>query len=585
MCRFLTFLVVFAFLSSNILIASDYSIPEISVEIKITEAGIISITEHRTYHFEGAFSWADYRLPKEGFTEIKNIRVFEDGTDYINDNSEEPGTFSVSESERAVVIKWHYNAENTSRTFSIAYDLEGAIVSGPDWSEFFWNYLAKGRDKSTDEFQIQIILPETVSPDSLYAWSRGAENIEIETEEGIFNIQAQNIPRNQSVQVRTLFPVSVFDKSASLLTDPSLTLQSVLDEETEYAIQLEEQAERDAFYASITKGVTLLISVLSIGLFIFLYQKYGKRFTTKTISTKPTVVLPDDTPPALIGKLMYHGMLSGQHLLASLFDLARRGWFTIHEEPPEEKSSWFSDSSTKFRIQRTDQTSEDNLPDWEIMIITFAEKRIAENKDTLDKLFDTSKTEVYKWYGNWKKEIKSVYDTQNWVDKISYKGMVINLIIQLLLVLAAIYMLIMGTNFAILGIIITSLMLVFSVFIVRRTKAGEEKYQRWKAYMNGLKQADRRTLRMELLDLHFIYATALGLSENQIKNMFEHTSGESHFVIPWIVLTAGSSQTPATVASSLSTLAASGTTSFGGTSGGTGASAGSAGGGASGGAG
>ena len=88
-----------------------------------------------------------------------------------------------------------------------------------------------------------------------------------------------------------------------------------------------------------------------------------------------------------------------------------------------------------------------------------------------------------------------------------------------------------------------------------------------------------------MLDLHFIYATALGLSEQQINQFFEQATDGSDFLIPWIVLTTSTSQSPATVASSLSTLAASGSTSFGGTSGGSGASVGTPGGGASGGAG
>lgn len=567
------------------LTASDYSIPEISVDVTITENGIVRISEHRTYHFEGDFSWADYRLPKQGFTHIKNIRVSEDGIDYINDNSEEENTFSVAESNREVVIKWHYSASDTSRTFSVSYDLEGAIASGPDWSEFYWNYLAAGRDKTTRDFQILLTLPEPVSQDSLYAWPRGADQIDIETEPGQFLIQAQEIPRNQSVTIRTLFPTWFFHDSASTLNEPSLSLEAVLDEEAQFARQQEEQALRDAFYASITPGVTLLITALSIALFIFFYQKYGRRYTTKTISTQTTVMLPDQTPPALVGKLMGHGYLTGHHLLATLFDLARRGWFTIHEEPPEEKSSWFSEDSTRFRLQRSGKIPEENVPEWEKMILNHAEKQLNDGKDTLDKLFDFSKTDSYKWFSNWKKEVKSVYDDQNWIDKKSYKGVILNAILQSILAIAAIFMAYLGTVFALVGIITASLMLAASAIILRRTKAGEEKFRRWKAYRDGLKKADQRTLRIKMLDLHFIYATALGLSEQQINQFFEQATDGSDFLIPWIVLTTSTSQSPATVASSLSTLAASGNTSFGGTSGGSGASVGSPGGGASGGAG
>jgi hypothetical protein len=51
-------------------------------------------------------------------------------------------------------------------------------------------------------------------------------------------------------------------------------------------------------------------------------------------------MIPGRIKPAIIGRLMMQQHTSIQHLTATLFDLARRGWFTIHEEKKEK--SWFS---------------------------------------------------------------------------------------------------------------------------------------------------------------------------------------------------------------------------------------------------
>jgi uncharacterized membrane protein len=233
--------------------ASDYSLPEIRIEVEITRPGNIHISEHRTYHFNGSFSWADYRLPKDGFSEIRNIRVYENEVAYINENSETPGTFSVSESDREIVTTWHYRAEDESKTFTITYELTGALSVGPSYSEFFWNYLGAGRDKRTDYLDISISLPDEVSNDSLYTWSRGFEAVlSIDQKPGKIDISAEMVPQSQSVQIRTLFPTSVLDLSIVSMNTPELTIDNIILEEEAYVLERQQQRERDEFYASIT---------------------------------------------------------------------------------------------------------------------------------------------------------------------------------------------------------------------------------------------------------------------------------------------------------------------------------------------
>lgn len=571
---------------NNTSYASDYSIPEIRIVVDISEDGTVRFTEHLTYHFNGDFSWADHRFPKQGFSEITNIQVFEGKTTYTNSNSEEEGTFSVGETDKDVVIKWHYSASDTIRTFSISYDLNGALTVGEDWTEFYWTYLASGRNKSTDDLTIQISLPHSVPQDSIYAWNRlSGSKAELDINPGSINFTASEISRNRSVQIRTLFPRSIFLDGHTTINEPRLTLQNVLQEEEMYAQERRERAERDEFYASITQPVTIVIIALSVVIFVLLYRRYGQRFTTYTISDRETVVIPDNTPPAIIGRLMTSSMTTGHHLTATLFDLARRGWFKIHEE--EKESTLFSSETSVFRISKTDQTSEalDQLLEWEKSIIRFVERQIEDGESTFDKLFKGTGIEVSKWYSSWTKLVKKDYEIKNWWDKRSYTGLALNMIFQLLLVAASIAMLVLGTEFAVTGIIVSGSMLIASLAIIRRTKEGEEVFRRWSAYIKGIKNADKRTINMEKTDLHFVYATAFGLSEKQITTLINQTDDSVLTVFPWIFFINGSAKTPASLAASVSTLSASGTSSFSGSVGGSGASMGTAGGGASSGAG
>lgn len=569
-----------------VLYAAEYAIPEIRVEVSINEQGIVEIREDRTYRFDGSFSWADYRLPKHGFTDIKNIRISEGDIDYINDNSEETGTFSVSENNSTVAIKWHYSAEDETRTFTVSYELAGALVIGPDWTEFFWNYLGPDRDKSTEILQTGIHLPGPVPPDSIHVWTRVTEDsIEITKNRDLVAAHASRIPRNQSVQIRLLFPSTLLTGDQVSVTDPGLTLDWVLQNEEEYQQKQVEEAEKVAFYRSITPGVTLLIMLLSAGVFIFYYRKYGKRFSSATVSQRETVVIPEYKAPALVGRLVAGGAFTSRQLVATLLDLSRRGWFTIHEEKKKKKGIFTSSETSQFRISRNSTDPAEHLPAWEQMVVSFAEKRISGGKNSITELFKASDTEVTKWYSAWTSEMKRVFEEQQWIDTKSYNGAIQNGVIQLLLMSGGFSLFVMGGIFALAAVATTLLTGLASFGIIRRTQSGEETYRRWKAYRDGLKNADKRTIRMDTLDRHFIYATALHLSKKQLDNLIETGEEESVHIFTWIILMKDSPQSPAALASSLSTLAATGTSSFAGTTGGAGAVSGAAGGGATGGAG
>lgn len=213
--------------------AKSYEIPEIRIEVSINEDGTVLITEQLTYNFDGSFSWAQYRLPKQGFTRIKDIRISENGASYLNKNNEEQGTFSVSESNEYIQIKWNFNAEDEQRTFTISYTLEGALTIGPKWSQFFWNYLSDDREKATEQLDILINFPEEVSPDSLHVWTRRPlGRMNLQKEQGQFTISGRNIDDNDFAKVRTLFPTSIFDSPK--ITNPDFTLNQVRSEEETY---------------------------------------------------------------------------------------------------------------------------------------------------------------------------------------------------------------------------------------------------------------------------------------------------------------------------------------------------------------
>lgn len=563
-------------------LAKDYSIPEIQIDVQVNTDGTVTVTEHRTYVFDGSYTWANYRLPKSGYSAIREITVSENGEPFINLNTEEPGSFLIEESNKAYNIKWFYRAEDETRTFSVSYILEEAIVIGPDWSEFFWTYAASGREKSTEIIGIMLQLPESVPPSDLHHWVREpAWAINATTFENGLEFRGLDISRKQAVIIRTVFPSSVFNSQVTV-TDSAFSVEKA--EQEEFRIReikrLEAEEEREA--QMLAWEVLPFISGFSILIFVYFYRKYGSRHKIN-ISTNQSILLPGREKPAAIGWLIHHRTVTHGLLMATLLDLARRGYLSLKENEPEDEG-WFDSKKSYFTIHPTDPTPVAELSGYEQSLFVFVLNRIDTEGHKLEDIFKFEDSKVYKWFYRWKDELKDYCKAREWIDKESYKGMYWNLGLQsVLVVLSAIGIFLIHPLMSI-AIGVSFVMLFLSLLIVRRTPKGQELYKRWRNYIEALKNAKEYSLSKELLGLHFIYSIAFGIGKKHIETIFEQNP-QAATTLYWIVILPGSKSSPADVAASFSNLAATTSSTASGGNFGGGATAGSAGGGASGGAG
>lgn len=563
--------------------AKEYEIPELKIEVQINEDGSLTITEHRTYVFDGSFSWANYRLPKMGYSGIRNIQVSEDGQSFTNLNTEEPRSFLVEESDEAFNIKWFFRAEDETRTFTLTYTLDDAIVIGPDWSEFFWTYAASGREKSTDQIDILVQLPTNVSGADLHSWVREPTWKMQSTLLGNgFQFQGEDISRDQAIVIRTVFPTSVFNAEDVSVTDQSFTLSMAEETEANYKEQQRLAAEDEQRRQALAIELSIIVAGLSLIAFIFLYRKYGSRHKI-ALSANESIMLPGREKPAAIGWLLLNRTISYNSITATMLDLARRGYFILKENKPEDEG-WFSSKDSYYTIHRTEKSPDTKLEDFERNIFNFINSRISEHGHKLEDILDFGKSEVSKWFYSWKDDLKSYCEAKEWIDRGSYTGAYWNGGIQILLLIASAVAIFLVHPLMFMGMGVSFVGLILSFTIIRRTPKGEELYKRWNNYRKALQSAKDHSISENLLGLHFIYAITFGLGKQPVEAMFEqHPQAISS--IYWIVILPGMNSSPANIASSFNNLAATATSSASEGSFGGGASAGAAGGGASGGAG
>ncbi|MFD2533016.1 DUF2207 family protein [Gracilimonas halophila] len=568
--------------------AKEYAIPELQIEIQIYDDGSIRITEHRTYFFDGSYSWANYRIPKSGISAIENIQVSEADENFTNLNSEEPQTFLVEESSGAFNVQWFFDANDEERTFSISYTIRGALTVGTEWSQFFWNYVAAGREKSTEEVTILLQLPDTTDRSNLYAWVREPDwDLDIAKLDNGFQFTGTDIDRNEAVIIRTVFPTSVLEDQIQV-NEPGFSVDFAENEESEYRESQRQLAAEQARNYDLAVNAVIVLAGLSIVCFVFFYRKYGARHKMNYSQNK-SIMIPGRQKPAAIGWLLMNQTVIGAHVTATLLDLSRRGYFRIEEnEPDKESSSWLStEEKGTYSVETVDKDiqSDSTISEWEEDLYSFITKRIKEEGNKMEDIFKFSETEVSKWFYAWKKKLSTYCKDQEWIDKKSYTGVFWNLGIQSALLLTGIALIFLLHPIMAVAMGIAFIGAVLSLAIIRRTPKGEEIYITWKGYRKALKNAKDYSIPDDKLGLHFIYGIALGLNKQEFEQMFEQNP-DAVLLITWITILPGSTNSPASMASSFSNLAATGTISAGGGGvAGGGASVSSPGGGASGGAG
>lgn len=561
--------------------ADEYTIDHVSISAKIQQNGTIEYVEERTYTFDGEFTWATYTLPKNGFTELTDISIQDNSRDYKHTNSEEPGTFKITTNEEEINFKWFYTARNETKTFTIKYTLHGALAVGHEWTEFFWNYISDSWKEPTQEARIAVEIPAFIAEDSLHIWLRTDVRTASTTKRtNGFIISVGNIGDDQNLLCRFLFPTSLLNNIP--VTAQNLTLASVQQEEAAYRQRQIEQAAIDEKQAARGQILSIVIAVLSLVIWVYFYFRNGRRHKVRGV---PEFVydLPSEEKPAIIGWLLQSRSINGSHLIASIFDLARRNFFTIHQEDTEK--SFLKKDQFRFRLEKNFDITPDmlsTLTKWEKALYDFVVESMDDTSIYLDALTD-QRSAIRKWFPNWSKQVQEDAKTRQWFDPRSKKAALFHLSLQVVLFLGGIVSIIWGDAIGLLGTFTAFFFAIMSLTIIRRTEQGEKVYQQWKALKRSIEKMPENNFTPEHIDTLFVYAIALGVSEKKLKNWLQRVDLHTE-QMAWIAFLPAVSSA-ASVADAVTAMTGTGLTTVSSVAGGAGASAGTAGGGAGGGAG
>ncbi|MDI6402717.1 DUF2207 domain-containing protein, partial [Balneolaceae bacterium ANBcel3] len=401
----------------------DYQIQNISIDAQIRSDGSVHYAETRHFDFDGAYSEAFFTVSLDGFDYIEDIRVYKNGTPLINERSEETGTFRVDRFEDYLEIAWPIETEEEPiQTYTVTYDLLGALLIGADHAEWFWTFISDNLDRVPGDVDISITFPEPIAEEQMHLWLRDTPasiGKEIKSDQiRLFLKEGETLKRREEVEARIIFPTSGLTRAA--VSHPFFTLERALAEEQEWKDQQKKKAQRYIL------GLALMFTLIpgSLFLFFWFYKNYGKRYKPDTSSLEEYLY----TPPGWIHpsqmRLVYYNsnyVPDAKVLSIALFELCRKGYFRIAEKKGEKE--FLGSESPVYELELTGKKGSDDLLSWEVLLYEHVHQRITSGNTRMDKLFEWDTSEKIEWWKSWQKDFHKDFNQHHWFDEASYKAM------------------------------------------------------------------------------------------------------------------------------------------------------------------
>ncbi len=266
----------------------------------------------------GAFTFAFREIPKNRLREISDIHVSE---------GDEELRVETATSDASYKFTWYFPATNRGANFfsdvhtlRLRYTVRGAMRIYPEGDQFWWKFVEGERGYPIQSSQVLLHLPAAFSPDQVHATTyvnrdeSGGARLDEPTGGSAVEVIEYNggpFPPDTEWEIRAQFPhvVSAAPEAWQVSED-----------------RLQRIAAQTNFYS------VLAAIILAIGgpLFLLVLWFLLGRDKPTTFQAEFLSSPPDDTPPGVVGTLLDE-RADLQDILATVADLARRGWIRIRE--------------------------------------------------------------------------------------------------------------------------------------------------------------------------------------------------------------------------------------------------------------
>lgn len=440
-------------------------------------------------------------------TRVTNEKLAKDGN-YIYHNEGDMQSY-----------KMYQSAEDEAIAFLISYTIEDAVVIHEDVAELYWNFIGSGFTDKINNLKIRVNLPSEDHSENFRFWAHGDITGEIDA----LNRQSilasmKSLEKNTVVDVRLTFDKNLITNQTNLRKSQEQALNSILEIEEKRAEDANKQREFIRMVFKATKGITYVYLIVLIIVWIWVYFRFDKEYKSD-FNSKYYREFTGNYSVEVIDYLMTK-TISPNAMSASIMNLIYKKNIELEEIASDEKKK-------KYRFTLKNNT---DVTDTEQVLLDFLFEKVGKDGSftttDLEKYAKSSRTcEAFsKSYSTWKNCVTKDAEKEHFYENngIPVVTGILMLLISILIFLVVMYY---QVDFTLcyfilpLGIIF----LLYTIFIKKRTRKGNEDYLKWKAFKNFLNDFGAFQVKelpeIVLWEKYLVYATVFGLADKVEKSM------------------------------------------------------------------
>ena len=482
-----------------------YLVEAIDIDVTVQADGTLEIREALSYDFRGAFTFAFRNIPRGADDEVARIRVSEDGRDYRESDSNEPGTFVITEEAASTRVTWYYRADTERRTFDFAYTIAGGVRRYRDTAEFYYKFVGDDWDRTIGNVRAVVRFPSPPAPTDLRAWAHGPLNGSARINaDGTVAFDVSSLPAGEFWEGRLLFPTALVADLALASSDPRV--DEVLNEELVWVEEanalreanqrrLEQQAaarvRRDVLAGRLFP-VALGLAFVGLLAWFLAFRRHGRPHDVHVHAVPGE--FPSDHAPALVGYLMSRSV-GASSIVATLLDLAHRGHFQIRETVELKRGFFREKREVDYQFERTEKPF-DELEPFERDLVDFllgqSDSSTGFAVSVIRKTASKHRAEFHKWFAAWLKKVEARGKLLGFFEPYAVRAMVLNAGIGVAMIVTGIVFSVMSQSPAGLPAIVAGALVAgLTVTLNRRTVEGRRLFLGWTAFRSYLKSLSK----------------------------------------------------------------------------------------------
>lgn len=499
------------------------SISKWYVDSTLLENGDLQVEEYLKFDFNDDFNGVYRSIVLERIDDVYDLRVYEvvngNEVEFVLNEKAKNGDTNVYNYEiknNQLRLKIFSPSEDEQKTFGIKYTLKNVATLHKDTGELYYKFLGQENETPIRNFSVDIKLPQ-FDRDIIKIFGHGPLNGVINfSNDNLIRLEVDNIPSNTFIEARVLYPIEYTPLSNRA---GNKTLTDILQEEKMFQEEIETKQAKKEKAKGILNQISLVIWAIGILVTGYIVRKFRRN---PDMYNNMDSLYPKDLSPAELNLFM-NSMINSRGIMATIFDLARRGYLTIDES--EDLSAKRKYRKQDFVFIKTGKSDfeilkhEAYLLDWLFNEIGDGSKVSTNDID----VYRSKKSVAFsKKYNSWMSLVRKELEAKGYNDPSATKY---GFGLMFLSFIALIIGIISVVNSAVYGIgviLIGAFFFIYGVILLtRKSDEGYIQYGLWKDFKKEIESLGNVDIGIPR-DKNIINAIALGLNMENLDSYREN---------------------------------------------------------------